>query len=308
MLFRSVPVKVIADALRTILAGSEAGEFREEGDEYTILVKVKDADLLTLDQILDLSLRNDRGELVVLRNLISYDRVKGPVNIERKNQERVLTVGGNILNRDLGSVVADIQAKLDEIPLPPKFSLVISGDYEDQQESFQELMFAFALAIVLVYMVMACQFESLRDPLVVMFSVPLAGLGVILALFLTRTTFNVQSFIGCIMLAGIVVNNAILLVDTANRLKSEGLTLERAIREAGTRRLRPILMTTLTTVLGLLPLALGMGEGGEAQAPMARAVIGGLTSSTIITLLFIPAVYSVAESLFRKKKPVPAEK
>ena len=303
-----VPVKVIADALRTILAGSEAGEFREDGDEYTILVKVKDADLLTLDQILDLSLRNDRGELVVLRNLISYDRVMGPVNIERKNQERVLTVGGNILNRDLGSVVADIQARLDEIPLPPKFSLVISGDYEDQQESFRELMFAFALAIVLVYMVMACQFESLRDPLVVMFSVPLAGLGVILALFLTRTTLNVQSFIGCIMLAGIVVNNAILLVDTANRLKAEGLPLGRAIREAGTRRLRPILMTTLTTVLGLLPLALGMGDGGETQAPMARAVIGGLVSSTVITLLFIPAVYSVAESLFRKKKPVPAAK
>ena len=302
-----VPVKVIADALRTILAGSEAGEFRENGDEYTILVKVKDADLLTLDQILDLSLRNDRGELVVLRNLITYDRVKGPVNIERKNQERVLTVGGNISNRDLGSVVADIQAKLAEIPLPPSFSLFFTGDYEDQQESFRELVFAFSLAVVLVYMVMACQFESLRDPLVVMFSVPLAALGVILTLFLTRTTFNVQSFIGCIMLAGIVVNNAILLVDTANLLKSEGLPPDRAVREAGTRRLRPILMTTLTTVLGLLPLAFGLGEGGETQAPMARAVIGGLASSTIITLLFIPAVYSVAESPGRRKKSVPAE-
>lgn len=174
----------------------------------------------------------------------------GPVNIERKNQERVLTVGGNILNRDLGSVVADIQEKLTEIPMPPSFSLLFSGDYEDQQESFRELMFAFVLALVLVYMVMACQFESLRDPLVVMFSVPLAGFGVILALYLTKTTFNMQSFIGCIMLAGIVVNNAILLVDTANLLRREGLPLDRAIREAGTRRLRPILMTTLTTVLG----------------------------------------------------------
>ena len=247
-------------------------------------------------------MRNDRGELIVLRNLIDYDRVMGPVNIERKNQERVLTVGGNILNRDLGSVVADIQEKLTEIPMPPSFSLLFSGDYEDQQESFRELMFAFVLALVLVYMVMACQFESLRDPLVVMFSVPLAGFGVILALYLTKTTFNMQSFIGCIMLAGIVVNNAILLVDTANLLRREGLPLDRAIREAGTRRLRPILMTTLTTVLGLLPLALGFGDGGETQAPMARAVIGGLSSSTFITLFFIPAVYSVAESLFRKKK------
>ena len=297
-----VPVRQVAEALRTILAGSEAGEFREDGDEYTILVKVKDADLLTLDQILDLSMRNDKGELIVLRNLIDYDRVMGPVNIERKNQERVLTVGGNILNRDLGSVVADIQEKLTEIPMPPSFSLLFSGDYEDQQESFRELMFAFVLALVLVYMVMACQFESLRDPLVVMFSVPLAGFGVILALYLTKTTFNMQSFIGCIMLAGIVVNNAILLVDTANLLRREGLPLDRAIREAGTRRLRPILMTTLTTVLGLLPLALGFGDGGETQAPMARAVIGGLSSSTFITLFFIPAVYSVAESLFRRKK------
>lgn len=137
--------------------------------EYTILVKVKDADLLSLDQILDLSMRNEQGELIVLRNLVKYERVLGPVNIERKNQERVLT---NILDRDLGSVVADIKEKLAEIPMPPSFSLLFSGDYEDQQESFRELMFAFALALVLVYMVMACQFESLRDPLVVMFSVP----------------------------------------------------------------------------------------------------------------------------------------
>ncbi len=298
-----VPVKDIAEALRTILAGSEAGNFREDGDEYTILVKVKDADLLTLDRILDLSIRNSRGELIVLRNLIEYDRTLGPVNIERKNQERVLTVGGNIFNRDLGSVVADIQTALTKIPMPPSFSLLFSGDYEDQQESFRELLFAFSLALVLVYMVMACQFESLRDPLVVMFSVPLAGIGVILTLFLTRTTFNMQSFIGIIMLAGIVVNNAILLVDTANLLRrEEHLGLDRAIREAGTRRLRPILMTTLTTVLGLLPLALGMGDGGETQAPMARAVIGGLTSSTLITLFFVPAVYSVAEKLFCRKK------
>ena len=298
-----VPVKEIADALRTILAGSEAGEFRENGDEYTILVKVKDADLLSLDQILDLSMRNSKGELVVLRNLINYERVKGPVNIERKNQERVLTVGGNIQDRDLGSVVRDIQAKLEDIPMPPGFTLLFSGDYEDQQESFRELMFAFSLALALVYMVMACQFESLRDPLVVMFSVPLAAIGVVLALFLTRTTFNLQSFIGVIMLAGIVVNNAILLVDTANLLRNEeGMPLEKAVREAGKRRLRPILMTTLTTVLGLFPLALGLGDGGETQAPMARAVIGGLTSSTVITLFFVPAVYLVAETLCSKKK------
>ena len=156
-------------------------------------------------------------------------------------------------------------------------------------------------------MVMVCQFESLRDPFIVMFSVPLASIGVIMALLLTYTTFNMQSFIGCVMLAGIVVNNAILLVDTANLLRHrDNMPLAEAIRETGRRRLRPILMTTLTTVLGLIPLALGIGEGGEAQAPLARAVIGGLLSSTIITLFFIPAFYSLLEG-FRQSKNKTAE-
>jgi HAE1 family hydrophobic/amphiphilic exporter-1 len=152
-------------------------------------------------------------------------------------------------------------------------------------------------------MVMACQFESLKDPLVVMFSVPLAAIGVIPTLFLTNTTFNMQSFIGCIMLAGIVVNNAILLVDQANRLqRDQGMSPLEAARESGIRRLRPILMTALTTCLGLLPLALALGDGGEAQAPMARAVIGGLASSTLITLVFIPVLYSLVEEWHGRRK------
>ncbi len=158
------------------------------------------------------------------------------------------------------------------------------------------MLFSCILALVLVYMVMACQYESLRDPFVVMFSVPLAGIGVIGMLFFTGTTFNIQSFIGCIMLGGIVVNNAILLVDHTNLLRRrDGLPIREAIEEAGRRRLRPILMTATTTIIGLVPLALGLGEGGEAQAPMARAVIGGLLSSTLITLIFVPVVYSLFE-------------
>jgi HAE1 family hydrophobic/amphiphilic exporter-1 len=152
------------------------------------------------------------------------------------------------------------------------------------------------LALILVYMVMACLYESLRDPFVVMFSVPLAIIGVLLMLFLTNTTFNMQSYIGCIMLGGIVVNNAILLVDYTNMLRREhGMGLREGIEEAGRRRLRPILMTALTTICGLLPLAFGLGEGGEAQAPLARVVIGGLASSTLITLVLVPVVYSVFE-------------
>ncbi len=161
----------------------------------------------------------------------------------------------------------------------------------------QDLVFGVILALVLVYMVMACQFESLRDPFVVMFSVPLAAIGVLTILFMTNTTINLQSMIGCIMLGGIVVNNAIILVDYANLLRRrDGFNVRNALEEAGRRRLRPILMTALTTILGLVPLALGWGDGGEAQAPMARAVVGGLTTSTLITLLVVPVVYSLIET------------
>ncbi len=294
-----ISVETIADTLRTVLAGSEAGNFREDGDEYEILVKVRDADQLNAERILDMTARNDDGESIALRNLVTMEQVLGPVAIERKNQQRVLTVSANLFERDLGSAVAEVREKLKALePLPAEFSIAFTGNYEDQQETFEELGMAFALALILVYMVMACQFESLIDPLIVMFSVPLSAIGVLIALFTTYTTFNMQSFIGCVMLAGIVVNNAILLVDTANLLRRrDGMKLSVAIRETGRRRLRPILMTTLTTVLGLIPLALGWGDGGETQAPLARAVIGGLTSSTLITLFFIPALYSLVEAL-----------
>jgi HAE1 family hydrophobic/amphiphilic exporter-1 len=182
---------------------------------------------------------------------------------------------------------------LDLIPRPIGYDLMITGNYEEQQKAFQELVISLVLALILVYMVLACQYESLRDPLVVMFSVPLAAVGVLVTLFLTKTTLNVQSYIGCIMLGGIVVNNAILLVDQAGRLRIRGMGTRDALEEAGRRRLRPILMTTLTTILGLLPLALGIGEGADAQAPLARAVVGGLSGSTLITLVLIPVVYSL---------------
>jgi HAE1 family hydrophobic/amphiphilic exporter-1 len=190
-------------------------------------------------------------------------------------------------------VAADVQALLDQIARPVGYDLTVAGNFEEQQKAFRELVISLVLALVLVYMVLACQYESFRDPLVVMFSVPLAVVGVLVTLFVTKTTLNVQSYIGCIMLGGIAVNNAILLVDQAGRLIQSGIQTRDALTEAGRRRLRPILMTTLTTILGLLPLALGIGEGSEAQAPLARSVVGGLTASTLITLVFIPVVYSL---------------
>jgi HAE1 family hydrophobic/amphiphilic exporter-1 len=215
------------------------------------------------------------------------------VSIERKDQQRLITVTANVAERDLGSVATDVQQRLDAIPRPVGYDLIIAGNFEEQQKTYRELLLSLVLALLLVYMVLASQYESLRDPLVVMLSVPLAAIGVVLTLFLTQTTLNLQSGIGCIMLGGIVVNNAILLVDQAGQLHRDGFATADAVMEAGRRRLRPVLMTTLTTILALFPLALGVGEGADAQAPLARAVIGGLATSTLITLILVPVVYSL---------------
>ncbi len=292
----NLTVSKIANALQTILSGTRAGYYRQAGDEYTILVKLREAEKMNLSDILELTITNSDNQPVVLKNVVGVGPRHGPVAIERKDQERIVTVSADISGRDMSSVLSDIRGLLRTIPVPRDFTIAFGGDYEEQHKSFSELSLSCILALMLVYMVMACQYESLRDPFVVMFSVPLAAIGVILMLFLTGTTFNIQSFIGSIMLGGIVVNNAILLVDHTNLLRRKAsMPIREAIEEAGRRRLRPILMTAATTVIGLLPLALGLGEGGEAQAPMARVVIGGLLSSTFITLVFVPVVYSIFE-------------
>lgn len=284
----------IAKMLETILSGTTAGNFRESGKEYPIRVKLKDAEKRDLKDILDLPVSNAIGEPVILRNVVKVQPRSGPILIERKDQERIIIVSANISGRDLGSILADIRERLRNIPVPRDFSIVFGGDYEEQQKSFRELLLGFILSIILIYMVMASLFESLMDPFIVMFAVPMGAIGVILMLVLTNTTFNVQSYIGCIMLGGIAVNNAILLVDHTNLLRTrDGMELEAAIAEAGRRRLRPILMTSATTILAMAPLAMGLGEGSEAQAPMARAVIGGLMSSNLITLIFIPTLYAI---------------
>ncbi|MCH8508903.1 MAG: efflux RND transporter permease subunit [Phycisphaerales bacterium] len=288
-----VSVQRIAAMLETALGGTRAGQYREGGDEHQIVVRLLDARNIPLDEILDLTVRNIAGEEIVLRNLVTVEPAMGPILIERKDQQRLATVRANVSGRDLGSVAADVRSALGEIPLPVGYEFVLGGAYEEQQRAFRELQIMFVLAIGLVYMVLATQYESLRDPVVVMLSVPTAAIGVIAILFLTGTTMNIQSGIGCVMLGGIVVNNAILLVDQAGRLRREGMDNRSALTEAGRRRLRPILMTSMTTILGLLPLALGIGEGAEAQAPLARAVIGGLLCSTLVTLVLVPAVYSL---------------
>ncbi len=286
-------VRDVTKILETAMAGSKVGEFRAQGNSYRILVKLKDAEKRSLDEILNLTLTTGTGEQVALRSVVTTESSRGPILIDRKDQQRLVNVTANVTGRDMGSVAAEVQERLARIPRPVGYDLRVAGNYEEQQKSFHELVISLLLALVLVYMVLACQYESLRDPLVVMVSVPVAATGVLLILFLTNTTLNLQSYIGCIMLGGIVVNNAILLVDQAGQLTKGGMGVPDAVAEAGRRRLRPILMTTLTTVLALLPLALGIGEGADAQAPLARSVVGGLTGSTLITLVLIPAVYSL---------------
>jgi len=293
----------IGNTLQTAIGGTQASYYREGGKEYRILVRLSEEDRRNLADLLDLTVVNSRGEPVILRNVVDAVPQEGPVRIERKDQERIIAVNANFTGRDMGSIVSDIQKQLRSVPIPKDFAIIFGGDYEEQQKAFRELMFGFILAIFLVYMVMAGQFESWRDPFVILFSIPMALVGIAFTMILTGTIFSLQAFIGCIMLAGIVVNNAILLVDYTNQMRrNEGMSLMDAITISGSRRLRPILMTTLTTVLGLLPLSFGLGEGGESQAPLARVVIGGLTSSTIITLVLIPVVYSIFEQrLFAKK-------
>jgi HAE1 family hydrophobic/amphiphilic exporter-1 len=291
-------VSSLGDVLETAFAGRQAGLYREAGREYNIVVRLRETDRTRLDKVDLIPVSTPLGGTVPVGSLVSKQRQEGPVAIDREDRERVITVAAGFFGRDLGSVMRDIQAKVDPLraDLPSNFAIIYGGEYEEQQKSFRQLLFALILAVLLVYMVMAAQYESWRDPLIIMFSIPLAAVGVAVTMILTGTNLSIQAFLGVIMLAGIAVSNAILLVDYTNILRRrDGLHVFEAVTLAGRRRLRPILMTTFATVLGLLPMALGFGEGGEVQAPMARVVIGGLLTSTAITLLFVPTLYAIAE-------------
>jgi HAE1 family hydrophobic/amphiphilic exporter-1 len=286
----------IAETLETAIGGRQASMYREQGDEFNILVRLREEDRLDLAQIGQVPLSTPTGRTIPATSLISLQRQEGPGSITRQDQQRIVTVSGTIAGRDLGSVVGDVDSALRQVRFPQDYEYTFGGEYEEQQKSFRQLTFAALLALALVYMVMAAQFESLRDPFIVLFSIPLAAIGVVGILVLTGTTLNVQAFLGMIVLVGIVVNNAIVLIDYIGRLRREqGFSVRDAVVTGAARRLRPVLMTTSTTVLGLIPMALGLGEGGELQAPLARVIIGGLTVSTLITLVVIPLVYLMLE-------------
>jgi len=288
-------VASVANTIQTNVAGTTAANFRERGNEYPVIVRLREADREQISDVGDVLLNTPSGQVVPARNVMSVNREAGPVQIQRKNMERITNVSAEI-EIPLSDAVKAVQARLPEIQLPPDFSAGFGAEVEEQARSFNQLRTVLILAVLLVYAVMASQYESLRDPFIIMFSVPVAAIGVVLALMITRTSFSMQAYIGIIMLAGIVVSNAILLVDYINTLRRrDGMPLREAVELGGRTRLRPILMTSIATMLGLVPMAIGIGEGGELQAPLARVVIGGLLTSTLVTLVLVPAVYTVFE-------------
>ncbi|HEX2163123.1 MAG TPA: efflux RND transporter permease subunit [Thermoanaerobaculia bacterium] len=297
----------VASVVETNLAGTRATVLRREGDEYDVFVRLAEDDRGELADVGQITLVAPGGVTVPLESVARIRSSTGPVVVERKDQERVLYVSGNVSGRDLGSVAEDVRQALAGVEVPAGFAVSLGGEVEEQQEAERQLAIAMLLALVLVYMIMAAQFENLLDPFVVMFSIPMALVGVLFTLWATGTTINIQSIIGMVMLAGIVVNNAIVLVDYTNLLRRrDGLSIAEAVVESARRRLRPILMTTLTTVLGLVPLAIGLGEGSELQAPMARVVIGGLSASTFITLYLVPAAYTAVQTWQERRAAVRA--
>ena len=289
-------VSEVADTLETAIGGTRASLYREEGDEYDIVVRLREEDRLKIDQVAQVPITLPDGRTIPAESIVRMRRQEGPVEITRSDQQRIVTVDGTIADRDLGSIVGDLRASLSQIEIPTGYEVKFGGEYEEQQEAFLQMTFAAILALLLVYMVMASQFESLRDPFIILFSIPLAFVGIVLVLFLTATTFNIQGFLGVIVLVGIVVNNAIVLVDYTNRLRREGAFLgPRSGRHGRQPPAEADLDDDDYDDTRADSHGLGIGEGGELQAPLARVVIGGLCTSTLITLVFIPIVYMTFE-------------
>ncbi len=283
----------IGAIVRNKVQGEVATEFNRRDRKVDIRVRNREEDRNDIADLKRLVINPTGPVPIPLASVAEIRLERGPSEIRRVDQERVALVTANISGRDLGSITKEIEEKIAELELPPDFRIISGGQQREMATSFDSMILAVALAIFLVYLVMASQFESLVQPFIIMFTIPFALIGMVAALLLTQTPLSVVVLIGAIMLAGIVVNNAIVLVDYINRLRAEGLAKREAIKRAGQVRLRPILMTTMTTVLGLLPMAIGLGEGAELRTPMAITVIGGLIMGTVLTLVVIPTVYDV---------------
>ncbi len=288
-------VRTIGQTIETFFAGSTATRYREGGDEYDVEVRLQPKDRDRIEDLRDVLISLPGGRQVSLANVATIEYGLGPTKVERKDQARYITVSGQVRGRDLGSVVADVEKALDKIPAPPGFSYKFAGAEKERREAFRLLIIAVGLGMVLVYMVMASQFESFRDPFIIFLSIPFGIVGVVIALALTGQTMSIITFIGLIMMVGIVVNDGIVLISYIGILRRRGYDVRSAVIDGGRSRLRPVICTTATTVLAMIPLALSAGEGSEIWVPFAVTVIGGLAVGTVITLVLMPSLYSVFE-------------
>jgi HAE1 family hydrophobic/amphiphilic exporter-1 len=293
-------VSDIGDTVRASFYGREASKYRIHGDEYDIFVRLRDDDRSDIHDVGAVPVRPPSGKLLRVGDVAPIDMRFGPVEIERKDRGRIVNVEGDVHGRSLGDVVAELQTKVKQMDIPSGVQVYFAGQAEEQRESFFWLILALIVGIILVYMVMASQFESLLDPFVVLFSVPFAFTGTIIAIFLGGFHINIIVFLGLLMLMGVVVNNAIVLVDYTNILRARGIELNEAIQQAGKDRLRPVLMTALTTILALIPMAFAKGQSSEIWNPLGLTVMGGLLVSTLVTLVLVPTIYSIFETHVKK--------
>jgi len=293
--------EVIGTYLVNAVQGRVASQLRELDKKYDIRVRVEEITRENVEDLLSQQILY-QGQSIPLRELVDYEIALGPKEIHRENQQREVLVAANLRDAKASQVTPEVRAKIDELNLPLNYRVVFGGEQEEMVRSFRSLVWAFILSIILVYMIMAAQFESLLHPFLIMFTLPMGLSGAFLALFITGQTINVISIIGIIVLVGIVVDNAIVKIDYTNQLRRAGLPLREAVVEGSAVRLRPILMSSITTIFGLLPLSLGLGEGAELQRPLGIAVIGGLLFSTFLTLILIPVVYELVEKRRENKK------
>jgi len=294
----------IASTIKTASYGTQAGVFREEGKEIDIFVRLPEKKRDTLEKIKNIQIQSPMGFSIPLKQVANISIGEGPMVIYHENQTRKVTISANTKGKDLGTAVGEIQRALENIQnkLPTGYFIEYGGSYEDMQEAFRVLLYALLLAILLVYVIMSSLFESFLQPFVIMFTVPLSLIGVIIILFTTGTTLSVPAFVGVIILSGIVVNNGIVLIDHTNQLRNEGIEKHKALIQAGADRMRPVLITAITTMGGMFPMAISKGQGSEMRSPMAIAVIGGLLSATFFTLVLIPAIYSLVDKISYKEE------
>jgi HAE1 family hydrophobic/amphiphilic exporter-1 len=283
----------VSNALYNRIEGMTATQFREAGEEYDVIVRFKKEYRNSISDIKNIAIRTPAGRFTRLGEIASVNEYWSPPNIDRKRRERIVTVSVTPYKTSLGELANGIKAEIEKTEIPQEILVEVGGAYEDQQEGFIDLFMLLLLSLMLVYIVMASQFESFRMPFIIMFSIPFAFSGVILALLVTNTTLSLIAGLGFVMLVGIAVKNAIVLIDYINLMRDRGHQLDEAIIISGKLRLRPVLMTALTTILGMLPLALSTGEGSEIWSPMGISVIGGLTFSTLITMVIVPVIYRV---------------